>query len=95
MTENDPALERASKHVKDLSDFYYHLMTYVFVNILMVAIDLRGGAGAQPVFGLDWAYWIIIGWGFGIVGHAISVFFGDYRVNQLADKERNRNLANG
>jgi hypothetical protein len=91
MTQEDPALERAKKHVKNVRDFYYHLMTYVLVNALMVIIDLRGGAGGG-FLGLDFAHWLIIGWGFGIVGHAISVFFGDYRVQKLYEKEKNREL---
>lgn len=45
MTQEDPALARARKHVKDVRDFYYHLMTYVLVNALMVIIDLRVDTG--------------------------------------------------
>ena len=91
MTQEDPALERARKHVKAVRDLYYHLMTYVLVNTLMVIIDLRGGAGSG-FLGLDFAHWLIIGWGFGILGHAISVFFGDYRVQKLYEREKNREL---
>ena len=91
MTLEDPALERAKKHVKDVRDFYYHLMTYVLVNALLVIIDLRGGAGGG-FLGLDFAYWLIIGWGFGILGHAISVFFGDFRVQQVYEREKEREV---
>lgn len=85
MTQVDPALERAKEHVKHVRDFYYHLMVYVLVNALLVIIDLSVG-------GLDWAYWVIIGWGFGIAGHAIYVFFGDYRVRKLYEQEKSREL---
>lgn len=88
MTQEDPALERAKKHVKEVSDFFYHLMTYVLVNALMVIIDRRGGA--NDTFGLDWAYWLIIGWGFGIAGHAVSVFYSDYKVHKLYQEEQER-----
>ncbi len=91
MTQQDPALERAKKRVKDLSDFCYHLMTYVLVNLFLVIIDRRGGAN-DGFFGLDFAYWVIIGWGFGILGHAISVFYGEYRVQRLYEQEKNREL---
>lgn len=92
MTPEDPALARAEKYVKDVRDFYYHLMTYVLVNGLMVVVDVRGGTGDQAVLGLDWAYWLIIFWGFGILGHAISVFFGDHRVRKVYEQERHWEL---
>lgn len=89
MTQEDPALERAKKHVKDVRDFWYHLMTFVLVNALLVIIDLRVDTG-QGFLGLDFAYWVIFGWGFGLLGHAISVFYGDYRVQRLYEREKNR-----
>lgn len=77
--DRDPALVLAEKHVKAVRDFFYHLMVFVLVNALLVIIDLRS-TGDQAVLGLDWAYWIILFWGFGLIGHAISVFYGNYRV---------------
>lgn len=85
--QEDPALERARKHVKDVRDFFYHLMVYVLVNTLMIVIDRGSGAG-EGFLGLDFAYWLIIAWGFGIAGHGISVFFGDYRVQKVYAQER-------
>ena len=85
--QEDPALERARKYVKDTRDFYYHLMVFVLVNAFMVFIDLSGGAGAG-LWGLDFAHWIIFGWGFGIAGHAISVFLGDRRIQKVYMKDR-------
>ena len=67
-TENDPALERAEVHVKLVRDFFYHLMTYVFVGVLLVVIDLSVDTGGNTVLGLDWAYWVILFWGLGVVG---------------------------
>ena len=89
MTQGDPALERARKHVKNLSDFHYHLMTYVLVCAFLVVIDRRtdGGAG---VLGLDWAYWVIIFWGFGVWGHGVSVYFGEHRVHKVYAREKRR-----
>ena len=93
MTQEDPALERARRHVKDVRDFYYHLMTYVLVNALLVIIDLRVDTG-QGFLGLDFAFWPIFGWGFGILGHAIYVFFGEDRVQKQYEREKNRELSN-
>lgn len=91
MTQEDPALERARNHVKLVRDFYYHLMTYVLINAMMIAVDRSVGPN-EGFLGLDWAYWLIIFWGFGVAGHAISVFFGDYRVQKLYEQEKNREL---
>lgn len=91
MTQQDPALERARRRVEDVSAFYYHLMTYVLVNALLVWIDLAGGANAG-LFGLDFAHFVIIGWGFGVVGHGISTYFGEYRIQRLYEDEKRREV---
>jgi len=88
--KEDEALNRAEKHVKQVRDFYYHLMTYVLVTALLVIVDRRGGTGEQAILGLDWAYWVILFWGFGVLGHAISVFFGDRKVRRVYEQDRRR-----
>jgi 2TM domain len=75
MTQGD-ATSASKKHAKDVRDFWYHLITFVFVNALLVIVDLRSGAGEQTVVGLDWAFWLILFWGFGLVAHAVYVFAG-------------------
>ena len=87
MADEDPALDLARKHVEDVRNFFYHLMTYVLVNALLIVIDRRNGISGDVV-GLDWAFWVIIFWGFGVAGHAIYVFFGEYRVRRLYQKVR-------
>ena len=88
----DPALKRAEQHVKLVRDFFYHLMTYVFVGVLLVIIDLSVDTGASTFIGLDWAYWVILFWGLGVAGHGISVYFGNRRVEKLADEYRREEL---
>ncbi len=68
-TEHDLAVERATKRVKELRDFWAHFAVYVVVNTGLVILDLAQGDGLQ------WAQWVIIGWGIGLVAHAVSVFF--------------------
>lgn len=92
MPEADPALERAELHVKLVRDFFYHLMVYVFVGALLVIIDLSVESGGSTVLGLDWAYWVILFWGLGVAGHAISVFFGNRRAERLAEEYRREEL---
>ncbi len=62
-----------------MRDFWYHLMTYVFMNTLLVMLDRRVGPGEQAFLGLDFAYWVILFWGLGVVGHAVFVFLGRAR----------------
>ena len=91
MTEADPdpALDRVRKHVEAVRDFYFHLMTYVVVNTVLVIVDLTSGPGVG-FLGLDFAHWPILFWGLGVAGHAIRVFFGDYRVQKLYEQEQGR-----
>jgi hypothetical protein len=86
MPDRDTALESARAHVKVVRDFLYHLLTFVLVNGLLVIIDRRGGTEANAVAGLDWAFWVILFWGFGLGGHAIYAFFGDARAQRLSTR---------
>ena len=72
----DTEFEEAKAHVTNVRNFSYHLMVFVFVNALLLFFDLRRGG--------HFAYWVIFVWGIGLVGHGISVFFGDYRARKLA-----------
>ena len=67
-SEHDAAVERATKRVKELRDFYVHLAVYVVVNAGLVLLDLVQGDGLQ------WAQWVIFGWGIGLAAHWVSVF---------------------
>ncbi len=92
MTQRDPALDRAERHVKAVRDFFYHLMVFVLVNALLIIIDVGGGANAG-LLGLDFAGWIVFAWGFGILGHAIYAFFGEHRVSKVYAEEKQRELS--
>ncbi len=58
--------ERARTRVRQLKGFYAHLTAYVLVNALLVVMSLVSG---EP-----WSIWPLLGWGIGIVAHAINVF---------------------
>lgn len=89
----DSALERAKKHVKAVRDLFYHLMVYVFVCGLLAIVDVRAGTESNAVLGMDWAYWVILFWGLGVVGHAISVLLDDSAVQRAYARERRRERA--
>ena len=70
--EADESLrERAIKRIKQKREFRGHLLTYLAVNALLVAIWAVSGAG------FFWPVFPIVGWGlFGIVPHAWRVYGG-------------------
>ena len=72
-TDHDQAVERARKRVKELRDFYVHLAIYLVVNAGLLVLDLLQGDGLQ------WAYWVIIGWGIGIAAHGVNVLVFESR----------------
>lgn len=64
-------------------------MVFVLTNAMLVIVDVGSGANAG-FLGMDYAYWVILFWGFGLAGHAVSVFAGDRRVAKVYARERER-----
>ncbi len=93
MEQTQAALETAKERLKAIRDFMYHLMVFIFINGLLVILDVRAGVGGQAVFGLDWAYWVILFWGLGLVSHAIYAFFGDHWIEARIE-EKGKDLVN-
>lgn len=67
-TEHDPTSGRSRKRVNQLRSIYVHVAVYLVVNIGLFVLDLVQGDGLQ------WAYWVAIGWGIGLAVHAVIVF---------------------
>jgi hypothetical protein len=61
-------IRNAKQRVAEIRGFYQHFALYLFVNMLLIAINLA----ASPKF--LWFYWVLIGWGFGIGWHFFSTF---------------------
>ncbi len=64
--DNHPAV-RPSREVAD-REFQGHARVYVIVNLLLVAIWAVTGAG------YFWPIWPILGWGIGVVCHAVGTY---------------------
>jgi hypothetical protein len=60
--------EEARKRVKKIRGFYRHLLSYVFVNQGLFALNLFTSPGAW------WFIFPAIGWDIGLASHAASVF---------------------
>jgi transcriptional regulator with XRE-family HTH domain len=79
------------EHVKDIKDFYSHLINYGMVVGAFFILNLI----TSPNY--IWAWWVAIGWGIGVISHGLSVFeitnfFGaDWEKRQI-EKRLNKKL---
>lgn len=66
--DNEAALQRARRHVAALRSLYIHVTVYVIVNVLLFLINIVTTPHSL------WFYWPLIGWGIGLLIHAMGVF---------------------
>jgi 2TM domain len=65
--DDETRLQDARDYVAALKGFYIHALVFVCVMTLLFAIDALTG----PRW---WSQWPLLGWGLGLLGHAIAVF---------------------
>lgn len=78
--------EKASKRVSELKDFYKNLASYCLIIPLLIFINLK----TSPY---HWFWFPLVGWGIGIVTHAISTFgigksWEEKKIKELMKKEK-------
>jgi hypothetical protein len=61
-------LVRARQQVEALTGFYIHLVVFVLVMLVLLAVNWL----ATP--DVWWVQWPFLGWGIGVAGHALLVF---------------------
>ena len=61
---------RGGKASKARTGFYIHLAAFVVVNTLLAGINLTNNPDRL------WFYWPLVGWGIGLVAHAVAAFAG-------------------
>ena len=66
--ESQEAYQRAKKRVEAKFRFYIHLTVYIAVSFLLIIINLSTSAEYL------WFKWPLIGWGIGVLFHALGVF---------------------
>ena len=59
--------ERAKEHLEKLKGFYIHFSIYLIMVPVFIFLNFRSTS-------FPWAFFPIIGWGFGVAGHAMEVF---------------------
>lgn len=68
-TIDDDARYRAAKsRVNQLRGFYVHLTVFVCVNAFLIILNLITTPHSL------WFYWVTLGWGIGLVAHALQVY---------------------
>jgi hypothetical protein len=55
--------ERAQDRTRDFNGVLWHTVTFVIINAMLWLIDIAGGSG------VDWAFWVTIFWGIGLLFH--------------------------
>ena len=65
-TDEEQLRQMALKRIKKRRDFYWHLVTYLVVNALLVFV---WAIGPRVSF---WPMWVMAGWGIGLAFHAWS-----------------------
>ncbi|MFA5353901.1 MAG: 2TM domain-containing protein [Thermodesulfovibrionales bacterium] len=83
--------DQARRHVLELKGFYRHLAMYLLINAFLIGINLVTAPEEL------WFYWPLLGWGIGIIAHAVSVFGGsrflgkdweEKKIREFMDKKR-------
>ena len=59
---------KARKRVEEIKGFYGNLIAYIVVNIGLMVLNLLTSPGYL------WFFWPMLGWGIGVISHAMQVF---------------------
>ena len=74
-------LARARRRLEALKAFYIHLFVFALVLAGLTIVNVAVG-------GPWWVLWVLLGWGVGIIAHAITVFGHSSRA--IADWEEKK-----
>ncbi|TJY36205.1 2TM domain-containing protein [Pontimicrobium aquaticum] len=67
----DDSYVRARKHVEEVKEFYYSLISYVIVIPFLVFVNY------WTFWEYQWFWWPMLGWGIGLLFHAYKVYVND------------------
>ena len=70
-SELDDSYVRARKHVDELKEFYYNLISYCLVIPFLYFVNMNTYSGFQ------WFWFPMFGWGIGLAIHAYKVYVGN------------------
>jgi hypothetical protein len=67
-TAEDERYRAAKSRIGQLRGFYVHLTTFIVVNAFLIILNLITSPDTL------WFYWVTLGWGVGLVAHALQVY---------------------
>ena len=67
----DDSYVRARKHVEEVKEFYYNLISYIFVIPFLIFVNY------WTSWHFQWFWFPMFGWGLGLVFHAYKVYVND------------------
>ncbi|WP_100615949.1 histidine kinase [Confluentibacter citreus] len=73
---------RARNHVEELKNFYYSLVSYVFVIPFLIFINYR------TYWGFQWFWFPMLGWGIGLAVQAFRVYVSDTFLGSTWEKRK-------
>ncbi len=76
--------ERARKRAQEFVGLLWHIASFVIVNAFLWGLDIVTGNG------VEWAYWVTLAWGIGLLFHLAAYAFDD---SGFEDKVYRRFLA--
>jgi fatty acid desaturase len=81
VSEQELRLTKARRQVAAIKGFYIHFFIFVLVMLGLAAINLSVG-------GPWWVLWVLLGWGIGVLAHALTVF--GHTSKRIADWEERK-----
>ncbi len=83
--ENEQELRaRARKIAEDKLGFFIHLVIFLGVNAMFVALWWWSGGG------FPWFVFPLVFWGIGLVAHGLGTFMGSGYADRMAEREYQR-----
>jgi fatty acid desaturase len=79
-------LARARQQVAAIKGFYLHLFVFAAVVLGLAVIN-------AVTRGRWWVQWVFLGWGIGVLAHALFVFVGGSRLVADWEQRKTRELA--
>jgi hypothetical protein len=80
-TQDEIKYQEALKRVKKIKGFYTHAIVYVFVNIMIVFLNVKNLDPGESYFQFK-NFMTAFFWGIGLVAHGLSVFVPNWIIGQ-------------
>jgi len=96
-TQDEIKYQEALKRVKKIKGFYTHAIVYIFVNIMIVFLNVKNLDPGETYFQFK-NFMTAFFWGIGLVAHGLSVFVPNWimgqnweerKIKEFMEKEKN------